>query len=159
QTAYALFIATHTGRPIAFTGLITLVLVFVARQFASYLSADHSSKPKRVRIPTQLIGFAVGVSLAFIVATFWAGVAQAILWKGQTPKGAPGQQIIDSLHPAPPQVSLSKDNRIVVSPPAESVQPAAEVEPNALLTSAAFILALVVNLLTGKTLTFLNLSS
>jgi hypothetical protein len=160
QTAYALFMASKTsGRPIAITGLVTVVLVFLARQFAAYLSVDQSNQRKRVRIPTQVIGFVVGVALAFIVATFWAATAHAILWKGQVPYGDPGQQIIDQIRGKNPQVSLSKDNYIVVAPAAEHAKARADTRPAPILASVALALVLLINVLTGRTLTFLNLSS
>jgi hypothetical protein len=160
QTAYALFMASKTsGRPIAITGLVTVALVFLARQFAAYLSVDQSNQRKRVRIPTQVIGFVVGVALAFIVATFWAATAHAILWKGQVPYGDPGQQIIDQIQGKNPQLSLSKDNYIVVAPAAEHEEAIADTRPDPILASVALALVLLINVLTGRTLTFLNLSS
>ena len=157
QTAYAVW-STNRGSIVA-VGLASGAAVFIARQFAGYLTSDQSHSRKLMHIPTQVIGLIVGVLLALIVATFWAAVAHAILWQGQTPSGDPGQQLIEHYAPAKPVLSLSVDSRIIVSPPEVRPAAAGPTSPEVALAGSAFIVALVIGLLTGKTMSFLNLST
>ncbi|MEO8629428.1 MAG: hypothetical protein ABI612_15205, partial [Betaproteobacteria bacterium] len=158
QTAYAVVVAQGGGGSVAITGLVTGLLVLLVRQFASYLSADQTTKSKRIRIPTQIIGFIAGIVLALIVATLWAAIAHAIMWKGQVPRGDPGQQIIE--HFAPQHRDVAVNNGVIVVADPKPLKHVETLEaPAAEFTSVALMIAFVISLLTGKTMSFLNLSS
>lgn len=156
QTLYAM---STSARSIALVGLATGALVFAARQFQSYLQGDPSQTRKVVRIPLQVVALAVGVLLALIVATFWAALGHAILWQGQVPHGDPGRQLLAHYAPPTPEVSLSSEHQLIVTLPSVPGSEAGAAAPATGLVSAAFLLALAVSLLTGKTMSFLNLSS
>lgn len=157
QSLYA--IATVKTNQVVVTGLITSIIVLLARQFATYLSKDLTKSAKYIRIPTHLLGLVVGVALGLIVASFWAAMAHAILWQGAQPHGDPGQQLLAYYAPPTPEVSLSTENHIVVSSP-ETSTPQAGVDGPALeWVTAALAIATIISLLTGKTMSFLNLSS
>jgi len=158
QTLYAVSSA-KTGQ-IVFTGVATSLLVLLARHFTGYLSKDPKKTPKVIRIPFEVISFSVGVLLALIVATFWATLAHATLWKGEIPHGNPGHQLLAFYASPTPQVSLSSLNYIIVSPPPTAEEPIAEgTAPAIEFVTAACGIAILLSLLTGQTMTFLNLSS
>ncbi|MES2354588.1 MAG: hypothetical protein V4568_09330 [Pseudomonadota bacterium] len=157
QTLYAISSA-KTGQ-IVFTGIATSLLVLLARHFTGYLSKDPKKTPKVIRIPFEVITFSIGALLAIVVATFWATLAHAILWKGEIPHGNPGHQLLAFYASSTPQVSLSSQHYIVVSPPVAQEPIAEGTAPAIEFVTAACGLAMLISLLTGQTMTFLNLSS
>lgn len=157
QTLYA--ISTSKTGAVLWAGTLSVTLVFLAHEFAGYLSRDQSKARKVIRIPAQLIGLALGVLLGLVVATFWATVAHAVLWQGETPHGNPGAKLVGHYTPPAPQLSLSVENHIVVAPREEQAAADSESAPATTLVSCTFLFALLISLLTGRTLTFVNLSS
>lgn len=158
QTSYA--VVKSNKESVLITGLFSSIIVLIVKQFASSLSKDPQKVPKILRIPAQLLSLAVGLSLALIVATFWSAMAHAILWKGETPHGDPGSTIIAHYAPAKSTVSLNSESFIVVAPPSSNDEIIiTSPEPPVEFVTAAFIITFIISLLTGKTISFLNLSS
>lgn len=161
QSVYAVWLAAHEhGRLTVLSGLVTAALIYAARHFAPLISADQTKTRKLFRVPANVLALAAGAFVALVVATFWSTLGHAILWRGEVPPGDPGAAIASHYAPPEPNAPVQAEpHPASESPGGGAIAAPGAQGPDTLLASAACLLGLIISLLTGKTMTFLNLST
>ena len=157
QTLYALWDSAKSYAP--HLGLGAGALVALARYLTPILSKAADDQRKLIRVPSQVIFVILGAALALLVMVGWNALSHYVLWAGGTPHGDPGGVIMRH-YAAPTAAALSPpQNLSVAGQEFSSGDRIVRDAPAFELTVYWAVAAVILCWLTGRTLTFLNLSS
>ncbi|HTR57244.1 MAG TPA: hypothetical protein VMM27_03630, partial [Casimicrobiaceae bacterium] len=160
QTIYALWTVDAYHKWLAGGGVIALLIPLLQKLLPLVTgSGDPTTKPW-LRIPLSSLAFIAGVALFVAVASLWSALTHGLIWEGAHPGGDPGCWMMMPEDQPPPEVSLDTAQRIVVgtSAPAAACEPGGDPLPPS-SWAWLFVPLLLISLLTGHGVGFINLSS
>jgi hypothetical protein len=160
QTVYALWTVDAHSKWLVGGGGIAVLIPLLKKLLPLVTGSGDPATKAWVRVPLSLLAFVAGVALFVAVASLWSVLTHGLIFAGDRPVGDPGCVMIMPGDEPPRDVSLDAAKRIVVAalPRNEACDPGtAPLNPE----SWAWLVVplLVISILTGHGVGFINLSS
>jgi hypothetical protein len=160
QTVYALWTVDAHQKWLAGGGTIAVLIPLLKKLLPLVTGSGDPTTKAWVRIPLSGVAFVAGVALFVAVASLWSVLTYAFVFAGDRPVGDPGCRMVMRGNKPVRDVSLDAAQRIVVATPARDVTCDPGTEPMLPETWAwLFAPLLLISLLTGHSVGFINLSS
>jgi hypothetical protein len=161
QTTYALVSHGVSAINIGLSALGLGALYVAANKLAPLLTKPEKMKSGWIRVPFQVVALVGGIISLLVVLLLWNVMGSAWAWRAQAPNEDPGYLIAKAIIKTKPSASIRSDGSLTVAPTTPDEwhyeSPDRGMATDWLLDG--FALLLVINLLTGQSLTLINLSS
>jgi hypothetical protein len=160
QTVYALWTVNAHSKWLVGGGTIAILVPLLKRLLPLVVGSGDPSVKAWVRIPLSTLALVAGVALFVATASLWSTLTHGLVWAGNKPVGDPGCVMITPGAHGDFEVGLDSAQRIVVAKPIVDVECATGAQPIGPGSWAwVFVPLLVISILTGRGIGFINLSS
>lgn len=161
QTIYAVAVHGVSALRIGLSATGIGILYVAAHKLAPMLTKPDKAKSGWIRVPVQWLALGGGLISLLVVLLVWNVIGNVWTWRAQPPNGDPGYEIVKAIDEATPSASVARNGSLFVYPqtPNKSKYDSPERGMAADWLLGGFLLLLGLNLLTGRSLTLINLSS
>jgi hypothetical protein len=160
QTVYALWTVDAHQKWLAGGGTIAVLIPLLKQLLPLVTGSGDPTTKAWVRVPLSGLALVAGVALFVAVASVWSVLTHALIFAGDRPPGDPGCRMVMAGGKPVRGVTLDTAQRIVVNTPSREVTcgpGATPLRPEA--WGWLFVPFLLIGLLTGHVMGFINLSS